>query len=247
VFFVLNDPLNLGLPTLDAKGSVSPTCTTFDWAAFQFNALVFLVVWWGPHSLLARASVKKALGLHGTALDRPLFAAIAPFTWLYTLLSWKPIDTCARFNILTDVSPVRHIVSAVLFAFWNIELLGLFYLLPNHVFGTDLHTWPDGKQPKGKPEIIWTFPYGLVRHPAAAFFLWAYWIMIPNYTTNHIVLASFWTVFILLGTLVFEEGGLRGDEEFGPKYLDYASKVNPFWPSLWSIKRLFSSEKVKAK
>jgi protein-S-isoprenylcysteine O-methyltransferase Ste14 len=71
----------------------------------------------------------------------------------------------------------------------------------------------------------------------AAAFLWFYWFAVPNWTVNHIVLGLIWTVFIIVGTLVFEEGGLRGPDEFGQKYAAYANKVNPFFPSIWSLKR----------
>lgn len=74
-----------------------------------------------------------------------------------------------------------------------------------------------------------------------------YWGALPNWTRNHVALALLWTVFIVIGTLVFEEGGLRGSDEFGAKYQKYASRVNAFVPSLWSIKLLFGAAKVDAK
>jgi protein-S-isoprenylcysteine O-methyltransferase Ste14 len=97
-------------------------------------------------------------------------------------------------------------------------------------------------------KLIVSFPYSLVRHPAAAFFLWAYWVGIPSYNANHILLASLWTVFIVVGTLIFEEGGLV-DHEFKQLYTRYSNKVNAFVPSVWSIKHclglLEESEKWK--
>lgn len=56
-----------------------------------------------------------------------------------------------------------------------------------------------------------------------------YWAL-PAYTPSHILLASLWTVFILVGTLVFEEGGLRGPDEFGKKYDAYAKEVAGLYP-----------------
>ena len=47
--------------------------------------------------------------------------------------------------------------------------------------------------------------------------------------------ASLWSIFIVIGTLVFEEGGLRGTDEFGAKYAAYAKEVAPLWPSWYSI------------
>jgi len=51
-----------------------------------------------------------------------------------------------------------------------------------------------------------------------------YWSL-PAYTANHLLLATLWTVFIVIGTLVFEEGGLKGDDEFGVKYHAYSQDV----------------------
>ncbi len=110
--FVLNDPFGLGLPTLDATGAVSATCSTFDSVALRHNIFYFVLLWWAPHSILARRVTKQALGTWGSALDRPLFALMAPFGWLATLLLWEPIDTCARFSIFTNVDVVRYALHA---------------------------------------------------------------------------------------------------------------------------------------
>jgi hypothetical protein len=51
-----------------------------------------------------------------------------------------------------------------------------------------------------------------------------YWSL-PAYTANHLLLAALWTVFIVVGTLFFEEGGLKGTDEFGAKYHAYSQDV----------------------
>jgi len=79
-------------------------------------------------------------------------------------------------------------------------------------------------------KLITSFPYGLVRHPAASGFLWMYWFL-PAYTPTHILLASLWTIFILVGTLEFEEGGLRGEDEFGKAYVEYSKNVAALYPT----------------
>jgi len=230
-----NDPLGLGLTnTLDAKVIASPeTCVDWDWDAVRTNVVYFFLVWWLPHSGLARKGVKQALGLWNHPLDRPIFAIFAPFTWLITMHNWIPVSNCAKFDLFA-LDPWKWVVSGTVFTLWSIEVLGLFYMLPSHVFGTDRHTWKDDHKPSH--DLILTFPYGLVRHPAAAAFLWFYWLAIPSYTVNHLFLASLWTVFIVVGTLAFEEGGLR-NEEFPTVYDKYASRVNAFYPSIWSVKR----------
>ena len=236
--FVLNDPFNLGFNTLDSSARVVP-CTSFDQAALIRNVLVFFFVWWAPHSILARRVVKQAIGTWGSVYDRPLFAFIAPFTWLATILLWTPIDTCAVPAHVLDLPVWRLALHGGIFALASVVVLGLFYLLPSHVFGTDRCTWVNGRVPAAqKHGIITAFPYGVVRHPAAAAFLWFYWAVVPSHTANHYLLASLWSLFIVVGTLLFEEGGLRGADEFGDKYRAYARHVNAFYPSLWSLKKL---------
>ena len=105
------------------------------------------------------------------------------------------------------------------------------------MFGTGKYRYPQGQSPK-HADIIRGFPYGLVRHPAATAFLWSYWAL-PAYTPNHILLASLWTVFIVVGTLVFEEGGLRGESEFGRNYLEYAKEVPAFYPTPSGVQKTF--------
>ncbi len=240
--FVLNDPFGTGLfNTLDSRIAVVP-CTSFDRMAAIHNVAVFVGLWWAPHSLLARRVVKQVIGTWGSVYDRPIFAFIAPLTWLATLVLWKPVSTCAVATPVVSLPVWQLAFHGTVFAVWSLVLLGLFYILPHHVFGTDRCTWINGKAPVQKHEIITAFPYGVVRHPAAAAFLWYYWAAIPSHTANHLLLASLWTVFIVVGTLVFEEGGLRGSDEFGEKYRGYAARVNAFVPSAWSVRKLLGQK-----
>ena len=258
VVFVTNDPLdfrNSAPPslsflfnTLDVDESdIVPDASGIDYAAAKCNTLVFLLVWWLPHSALSRNVVKHALGLGPThPLDRPIFSFQAAITWWATIYLWRPITVASRLDV-TAITLKDYIWRAPIILTFLIETLGLFYLLPNHVFGTDRWQWAKGQMPK-EHKLIVSFPYSLVRHPAAAFFLWAFWIGIPSYNANHILLASLWTIFILVGTLIFEEGGLV-DHEFKKVYTRYSNKVNAFVPSIWSIKHclglLKESEKWK--
>jgi protein-S-isoprenylcysteine O-methyltransferase Ste14 len=240
LMFVLNDPLELGFfNTLDSATKAVP-CTTFDQSALIRNVASFVLIWWLPHSGLARRVVKQAIGTWQSVYDRPLFAFIAPLSWLATLILWTPIDTCATPTPVLALPAWRLAIHGSVFAVWSVVLLGLFFLLPSHVFGTDRCKWASGKPPavKGGHAILTSFPYGVVRHPAAAAFLWYYWAVLPTHTANHWLLASLWTLFIVVGTLIFEEGGLRGADEFGDKYRAYARHVNAFYPSVWSLKKL---------
>lgn len=236
LLFVTNDPLNTGyVNTLDFPADqILPAkeCTRTDHTAQFRNVWQFVVFWWLPHSGFSRTFVKNLLGLGPeNPLDRPLFAFQAPFSWLATMMTWTPITNCSRFDIY-EVNLYAYAIPFVICFIFLVELLGLFFLLPNHVFGTDRYRWY--KTPPVSHALIIDFPYALVRHPAAAAFLWLYWIGIPSYNPNHILLATLWSIFIVTGTLLFEEGGLQ--VEFAEVYGKYSDKVGAFIPSMWSLK-----------
>jgi len=240
--FLFNDPFDLGLPTMDSKVVKPPdTCTHLNIENLIFDVLLFLV-WWGQHSIMARNAYKKAVGLYDHPLERPIFATCAFLIWFANIYFWKPISDCSSWSPFT-ISPIFLVLFGVVFVFSSLIILGLLWSLPDHVFGTQSYKYSQGKRPKSN-EIIRKFPYGLVRHPAASGFLWLYWA-IPAYTPNHILLASLWTVFILVGTLVFEEGGLRGPDEFGQKYKVYANEVSALYPNLRCIKSFLGSNQKK--
>jgi len=245
LLYISNDPLNTGLVnTLDPKTPLSQArCNSFNTQNLLWDVALIWGLWWGSHSIMARKAYKVAVGLWQHPLERPMFAFIAPLTWGATLVLWKPVSDCESFDVFA-VPLWRWGVSLVVFSAGAIQLLTLFYSLPDHVFGVDKYRFPPGQQPAGSGKIIEKIPYNLVRHPAAAGFIWMFWSW-PSYTTNHIVLASLWTVFIVVGTLAFEEGGLRGPDEFGDRYKEYASRVYAFVPSLYSIKSLFGAQNAK--
>jgi protein-S-isoprenylcysteine O-methyltransferase Ste14 len=231
--FLLNDPLNLGTNTLDFKQPAPPgtQCRRLIPENVSHDLMLF-ALWWGTHSLFARKAYKQAIGLWNHPLERPLFATIATIMWGINVIFWKPISDCSRWNPLT-VPPQIWAASGTVILFAILLVVGFLWYLPDHVFGTGRYSHPPGSPPKHG--IITGFPYGLVRHPAATGFLWAYWAL-PAYTENHIFLASLWTIFILVGTLVFEEGGLKGEDEFGKKYLQYKNEVWAFVPNVNYLK-----------
>jgi len=233
--FLLNDPLNLGTNTLDFRKTLpKDECTPLIQENVVYDLLLF-ALWWGTHSGFARKTVKVALGLWDHPVERPLFAAIATIVWGINVWFWKPITDCERYDI-TTVPLWRWGISGTVIALSFALIVGFLWYLPDHVFGTAKYKYAPGHLPKGG--IIRGFPYGLVRHPAATGFLWAYWA-IPSYNLNHLFLASLWTVFIVIGTLVFEEGGLKTEDEFGRKYAQYRSEVAAFYPKWSNLRSVF--------
>lgn len=113
---------------------------------------------------MSRKVFKKLIGTWESPFDRPLFgffSCLALATW--TLL-WRPISDCQRtdFTNLSAFSLPTLLFNGVLVFIAVALVLTYFWILPNHVFGTDhyrvLKTPPT-------PQIITGFPYGIVRHP----------------------------------------------------------------------------------
>jgi protein-S-isoprenylcysteine O-methyltransferase Ste14 len=238
--FLFNNPLNFPfVNTIDAKAEdILPAgqCTEFDEDAAKNNLFLFFGVWWFTHSGLSRRVVKQFLGLWEHPFDRPLFGIVACISLPAWTHFWQPLTNCARWNVLDTPLPVAA-ASAAVIAFCLVLILGFFWTMPDHVFGTSRHKV---LKVQPKPELFTQFPYGMVRHPAATGFLWLFWAL-PSYTTNHIFYSACWTLFIVVGTS-FEEGGLRSNlGDFGPVYEKYASQVGMFFPNL----RWFSGHPVR--
>jgi len=191
--------------------------------------------------VMARKSFKVLLGLWESPIERPIFALCATVLWFLTLLLWRPISNCRRFSVF-EVSPAVWAVSGTVIAGSALLIVALLWRLPGHVFGTDRYAYRKGKYPTGKL-LTKVIPYSLVRHPAACGFLWAF-LALPSYTPNHLLLMAEWLPFIVIGTLVFEEGGLRGPDEFGKSYAAYADDVSALYvkPSLLLQAFSFASE-----
>ncbi|KAF4678012.1 hypothetical protein FOL47_006961 [Perkinsus chesapeaki] len=233
--FIMNDPFGIGGNTMDSREILpADQCTHFDPKAFVSNIGAFLI-FSGTHSLLARTVVKRFLGLEDKLYERPLFAFLSPITWFLSIYGWTPISDCSRFDIF-NIGLSQVLISGGIFLLANFYLLGLFYVMPDHVFGTSRYKYSEDQE--HAPKLLTTFPYNLVRHPAASSFLWMYWAL-PAYTVNHLQLSALWSIYIIPATLLFEEGGLRGSTgEFGDAYDEYANEVHAFVPSKYSVAKI---------
>jgi len=236
--FLFNNPLNFPIVnTLDAKVPLpADKCTAFDVDALKSNVCLWLFVWWLPHSVLSRRVVKQFLGTWEHPIDRPMFGVFACCGISIWTHFWRPVTNCVKWNVFA-VNPVILLLSGAVIAFALFLILGFFWRMPDHVFGTSRHRT---LLKPAKHKLFVTFPYGMVRHPAAAGFIWMFWA-IPNWNPNHLLYATLWTIFIVVGTH-FEEGGLRGPQgEFGADYAKYADQVGMFFP----LPRWFMGKEVK--
>jgi protein-S-isoprenylcysteine O-methyltransferase Ste14 len=174
-----------------------------------------MTAWLVQHCGMARMKFKKLTGLHESPLERPLFGLAANFTWFATLYFWKPINTCASFNVF-DANALLLAPAAALIVAGSALIVALLWMLPDHVFGTNHYKGATATTGNEDAEIIYDFPYGMVRHPASAGFVWLYIgvALMAGLAINHAFLAAAWIGFIFTGT-VFEEKGLH--REFGEK------------------------------
>lgn len=187
--FLLNNPLNFPwvISTLDApKAQPSGQCTPINWDAVLFDIGLW-AIWWGQHSIMSRERFKKLIGTWGSPIDRPLFGLASCLALSVYTLFWKPISDCSRadFTDLNRIFSIQVLLGAVAVFVSVAFVLSYFWILPTHVFGTDHYII------RNKPahhSIITGYPYGIVRHPAAAGFLWMFWAF-PSYTTNHLFYA----------------------------------------------------------
>jgi protein-S-isoprenylcysteine O-methyltransferase Ste14 len=227
--FLFNNPL--GFPiinTLDAAEILPPDqCTAFDVEAAKFDLGLFFGVWWLTHSGLSRRVVKQWLGLWEHPFDRPFFGLVACAAITIWTHFWQPVTNCEKWNVFA--TPLyQAALSSIVVAFCLYLILGFFWTMPDHVFGTSRHKVISNPP---APKLFTQFPYGMVRHPAATGFLWMFWSL-PNWSANHIFYSACWSLFIVVGTS-FEEGGLRSNlGDFGPIYDKYASQVGMFFPRL---------------
>jgi len=228
VNYILNDPFGIGGATLDFRPEeILPAskCNPIITENVQFNSFLFSL-WVVSHSGLARNKYKELVGLVDHPLERPLFAAVAPIVWFINIHFWRPISNCDRWDPLSTSLPVA-VISGIIGTLALLLVLSFLFMMPDHVFGTSKYKYPPGKLPHGV--ISYNYPYGLVRHPAATGFLWIY-LVLPSQSPNHLLLAAFWIVYIVIATLVFEEGGLKSSGEFGAEYLAYRAQVPAFYP-----------------
>jgi len=240
--FMLNDPLNLGINTIDSKEVLSSlTCTKFDGMAALMNVVTFVGIWWAPHSLLARKSVKQMLGIWDTPVERPLYSMLAPISLILSISSWKPVTNCTRLDLFDTLKSLSGQINAgIMFSIWGLAcglLFSFFYLMPDHVFGIN-----DWKADKTKTNILFSFPYSVVRHPLSAAFLWMYtsYLALMNWSLNSVLTVIAWSAFSVIGSLMLEERGWKDKGELNKSYQNYKSKVNAFFPSIWSMKYLLT-------
>mmetsp|Transcript_15288 Transcript_15288/g.21493 ORF Transcript_15288/g.21493 Transcript_15288/m.21493 type:complete len:225 (-) Transcript_15288:277-951(-) len=198
------------------------SCTNFDITAFGQN-IALMLLWMIQHSGMARPKVKKLLGIYGLPSERGIYGCATVCVWACWVHFWRPVQTCYTWDPL-QTPLIRLIPGFFAVIAGIITTLSILYLIPDHIVGTSA----EYNNPDREKKVYYRYPYSMLRHPASAgwlYFTWGTALMAAS--LNHIVWASQWTVFIMFGTYL-EEQGLR--KEFGDGYDTYSKQVPAFCP-----------------
>ncbi|MBZ5738861.1 methyltransferase family protein [Nocardioides mangrovi] len=179
--------------------------------------LALLLLFALQHSLMARASVKAALGRWIPAsLERTVFVLATDVCLALLLLLWQPFGG--------DVWRVGGVAAVVLWALcgagWILAVAATYAV--DHLELTGL------RQPGPAGELEVGGMYAVVRHPLMTGLLLAFWAT-PHLGASHLLFAAAATGYIAIGVR-FEERDLR--RTFGPAYDAYAARVPAVvpWP-----------------
>lgn len=196
-----------------------------------------VIVWAVAHSLFARTSVKKAMGLP-ESVERPFYIAQASGLLHLTLASWKNFRVGSGEPIW-DVSDNEMLSKAILaffafgFAFQMSATMALdhFHLAGlSQGFGIDFNK-KLGLAPAEEGGIVVRAHYTLVAHPIMTGMLIGVWVT-PVMTFGRLLLATLYTTYIVSAVKLLEEPQLI--EEMGEDYSEYLKSVPSFCP-LWPM------------
>lgn len=179
-----------------------------------------------PHSLMARASFKTAVARWlPREAERSLYVLVAALTLMTMMWLWQPLP--ARVWSV-EAEGLRHALWAMYGLGWLILVAATFQLDHWGLFGLRQAFARQGEGAHATPALRTPWMYRRVRHPIMTGVLLLSWAT-PVMTVGHLLLASLFTLYILIGTR-HEERDLR--DELGDAYADYAQRVPAFipWP-----------------
>jgi protein-S-isoprenylcysteine O-methyltransferase Ste14 len=173
------------------------------------------------HMIMARRRFKKWLSkIIPPYLVRSTFVGTAAFTLLLIALFWQP---------MTDM--IYQVQGPGRFVIWGLYLLGwaLVVVSTRLIDEKALHGIRQsfsGRDDEDSQELLMPSLYRWVRHPMMLGFIIVLWAN-PAMTEGRLLLASFMTLYILIG-IKFEERGLI--RKFGKQYENYKKRVPALFP-----------------
>ena len=185
-----------------------------------------------PHSILARASVKKAMGLP-QALERSFFVLQAAIFMHIYMYCWQDFEPDFALWKVPSQSSASYLING-LFLFGMVFVLSASFALDHfHLFGLTQGFGFDFNKKLGLTadqqagELVIRWHYSFVAHPIMTGVLITLWAT-PAMTGPRLLLAIVKTLYILVAVIKFEEPSL--EQMIGSKYRDYRLSVPRFIP-----------------
>jgi protein-S-isoprenylcysteine O-methyltransferase Ste14 len=199
-----------GVPSIDRRPAPSA------WRAVLVDSGL-LLVFALPHSVLARAGVKKRLErLVRPPVERSTYVLIASLSLGLLFWQWQPI-LAEVWRIDSDAAAT--VVWAVYGLGWAIVVASTFMSDHLEFLGLRQGGWATRRQQEGGLSERWLFAW--VRHPLMLGLLIACWAT-PAMSAGHLLFAAGASGYIVVG-VHFEERDLR--RRFGTTYDEYADRV----------------------
>jgi protein-S-isoprenylcysteine O-methyltransferase Ste14 len=160
--------------------------------------LLLLVQFGLAHSALLYPAVRQRIELvMPDKLYGSFYATVASATVLLTATFWQPLPGIAY--------ETRGVLAWALFAGFLTSWVGLFYSLSLTGLGfqTGLTPWWAYVRQREVPRraFVTTGAYQFLRHPIYLSFVGLMWCA-PSMTTDHLLMASGWTVYVYIGSVL---------------------------------------------
>lgn len=192
--------------------------------AALFVNLALLLLFGLQHSVMARASFKRALTrVVPPALERATYVLLSDLTLAFLMWQWRPlraevwnVESFAARTALWTLCAVGWVgVPVSSFFIDHFDLVGL-----KQAFARFRHR---SLRQKG---FVTPLLYKYIRHPMMSFLLVGLWVT-PHMTLGHLVLALGMSAYVLVG-VEFEERSLT--RAFGAEYRRYQATTPRFVP-----------------
>lgn len=185
------------------------------------------------HTIMARPTFKRwVTGFIPKALERSTFVLISDIIMWFLIWKWEPIEGTV-WNVENTL--LANALVAISILGWLTVCLSSFMINHFELLGLQ-QVWHYLRKSEPKPVTFkLTGFYSIVRHPIMTGFILFFWAT-PHMTASHLVLASYFTLYVLVG-VKFEERDLKG---YHPgEYEEYMDRV----PGLCPFAKLFCSKK----
>jgi methanethiol S-methyltransferase len=178
------------------------------------------------HSIMARQRFKQHIAkVIPTSMERSTFVLVSALLLALIAWQWRPITV----TIWEAKTQAGQIAMYTLYALgWSILLLSTFLIDHFELFGLKQVFKQFRESTLANPRFRTPWFYKMARHPMMTGFFIGLWAT-PHMTMGHLILATGFTIYILIG-VHYEEKDLI--KTFGEKYIAYKKEIPKFIPGL---------------